>query len=161
MKASYLKFILTLAVILTSGVAHAEYWVFAGTNCMEKNDSSPDMYYRYTVAYNSSSSATKTVVCPLSLDNTNLSQDSVYIGVIDRHPTLAVECTLFETNIYGGTQRQGDTKASGGTGAKELSLGKVSYYSDTQAYIECTVPPISSSSSTNQMSGIGGYEINN
>ena len=157
MKASYLKFIITLAVFLTSGLAQADYWVFAGTNCMEKNDSSPDMYYRYTVAYNNSSSATKTVVCPLSLDNTNLFQDSVYIGVLDNHPTLAVECTLYEASIYGGTERQGDTKASGGTGGTELSLGKVSYYTNSQAYIECTVPPTSSGS----MSGISGYEINN
>ena len=150
------KIATALLLILFNSYAFGEYISFPGDMCVDSEDTTHDLYYRNGTAFNYWSSA-QTIICPMVLDNTNLSKNSTYINVHDGHSTEGVECTLYECGRNGGSCQVGSTKSSGGTGWQTISLDKVSHWSDGNAFIKCRVP----GKQSDTMSGVASYRINN
>jgi hypothetical protein len=102
-------------------------------------------YYEGTI-YNSSTSSTLNVQCPIT-STTGMRVDFGAIKVFDRSTTAAVTCTVIEVAISGATvttytQQQSTPSGFYGSDVQTLSYSTMTSGGFDYFYVTCSVPPV-------------------
>lgn len=149
---------LAIAMLLAaSSTAFAtDYDILPGTGCVAADgDSAPMIYHWAGFAYNTDTSESILVECPI-LHYSGATSLSVTVYAIDGNATSGVECWLkartLSTGEEYGTSKTSSTTSYSST-PKTISLSSKSVGTGTMAYLACYLPPVDSKAIKSAMVG--------
>ena len=115
---------------------------FPASICQPAYGSSGDIdYTNIGEVRNNSTTARRTLSCPLVHDDTTSDDYSVDISVWDGHSTQAVECFAKSITLGSPSLVSSSSVASAGTGRQTLSIDLFTSTSSAYFQVSCDMPP--------------------
>jgi hypothetical protein len=147
--------IATSILVLAQAAPAAINKDYAGTECVEMSDTTPEISYSFDAQAENTSSSRTTFLCPATQQGGTV--QSAYVRALDRHPTENVECRVMSMHIDGSIGFfSGFASSAGSSGGFTISFGALGGVNTVGTkYFQCAVPGVSGSA----RSGVATYSI--
>lgn len=142
---------------LTSISVAATTVTYPGIECVEANDTTPELLNDNGKTFNDHDIYNAELECPLPYLDSNLggSISAIHVRVDDSHPAESVSCYAAACT-WDGTSCLTTPVKNSGNGFQSLYLGSTNAWTNGYAYISCAVPD----KENGNRSGILSYRVN-